>query len=117
MYCQSIRTVRDISRDDQARIATCNLRTPTDRLKDSILYIIVVIVMVVVVVVAVILLIIIIIIITIITVTFLIIIIIIATFSNDFLYMNSLMFQIIDFQKMQFSSQHVFKSLDIINKL
>ena len=33
---QTIRTVRDISRDDQARIATCNnLRTPTDRLKEN----------------------------------------------------------------------------------
>ena len=31
MYCQTIRTVRDISRDDRARIATCSLRTPTDR--------------------------------------------------------------------------------------
>ena len=30
MYCQTIRTVRDISRDDRARIATCSLRTPTD---------------------------------------------------------------------------------------
>ena len=29
MYCQTIRTVRDISRDDRARIATCRLRTPT----------------------------------------------------------------------------------------
>ena len=29
--CQTIRTVRDISRDDRARIATCSLRTPTDR--------------------------------------------------------------------------------------
>ena len=34
MYCQSIRTVRDISRDDWARIATCSLRTPTDRQTD-----------------------------------------------------------------------------------
>ena len=33
MYFQTIRTVRDISRDDRARIATCSLRTPTDRLK------------------------------------------------------------------------------------
>ena len=32
MYCQTIRTVRDISRDDRARIATCSLRTPTDKL-------------------------------------------------------------------------------------
>ena len=31
MYCQSIRTVRDISRDDRARIASCSLLTPTDR--------------------------------------------------------------------------------------
>ena len=30
MYCQTIRTVRDISRDDRARIATCSLRTPTE---------------------------------------------------------------------------------------
>ena len=30
MYCQTIRTVRYISRDDRARIATCRLRTPTD---------------------------------------------------------------------------------------
>ena len=35
MYFQTIRTVRDISRDDQARIATCHLRTPTDRLKEN----------------------------------------------------------------------------------
>ena len=35
MYCQTIRTVRDISRDDRAIIATCNLRTPTDRLKEN----------------------------------------------------------------------------------
>ena len=35
MYCQTIRTVRYISRDDQARIGTCNLRTPTDRLKEN----------------------------------------------------------------------------------
>ena len=33
MYCQTIRSVRDISRDDRARIATCSLRTLTDRLK------------------------------------------------------------------------------------
>ena len=32
MYCQTIRTVRDISRDDRARIATCSLRTPTGRI-------------------------------------------------------------------------------------
>ena len=31
MYCQTIRTVRDISRYDRARIATCSLWTPTDR--------------------------------------------------------------------------------------
>ena len=35
MYCQAIRIVRDISRDDQARIATCSLRTLTDRLKEN----------------------------------------------------------------------------------
>ena len=35
MYCQTIRTVRDISRDDRARIATCSLRTPTDRVKEN----------------------------------------------------------------------------------
>ena len=35
IYCQTIRTVRDISRDDRARIATCSLRTPTDRLKEN----------------------------------------------------------------------------------
>ena len=35
MYCQMIQTVRDISRDDRARIATCSLRTPTDRLKEN----------------------------------------------------------------------------------
>ena len=34
MYRQTIRTVRDISRDDRARIATCRLRTPTDRQRD-----------------------------------------------------------------------------------
>ena len=33
MYLGRIRSVRDISRGDQARIATCSLRTPTDRLK------------------------------------------------------------------------------------
>ena len=32
MYCRTIRTVRDISRDNRARIATCSLRTPTDLL-------------------------------------------------------------------------------------
>ena len=31
MYCQTIRTVRNISRDDRARIATCRLLTPTDK--------------------------------------------------------------------------------------
>ena len=30
MYCRSIRTVRDICRDDRARIATCSLLPPTD---------------------------------------------------------------------------------------
>ena len=37
LYCQTqtIRTVRDISRDDRARIATCSLRTPTSRLKEN----------------------------------------------------------------------------------
>ena len=35
IYCQTIRTVRDISRDDRARIATCSLRTPTDRFKEN----------------------------------------------------------------------------------
>ena len=35
MYCQTIRIVRDISRDDRARIATCSLRTLTDRLKEN----------------------------------------------------------------------------------
>ena len=34
MYCQTIRTVRYIFRDDRARIATCRLRTPTDRQTD-----------------------------------------------------------------------------------
>ena len=29
LYCQSIRTVRDISRDNRARIATCSLLTAT----------------------------------------------------------------------------------------
>ena len=27
IFCQTMRTVRDISRDDRARIATCSLRT------------------------------------------------------------------------------------------
>ena len=31
MYFQTIRTVRDVSRDDRARIATCSLRMLTDR--------------------------------------------------------------------------------------
>ena len=35
IYCQTMRTVRDISRDDWARIATCSLRTLTDRLKEN----------------------------------------------------------------------------------
>ena len=35
MYCQTIRTVRYISRDDRARIATCSLRTSTDRHKEN----------------------------------------------------------------------------------
>ena len=30
IYCQTIRTVRDISREDRARIAICSLRTPTE---------------------------------------------------------------------------------------
>ena len=33
MYCQTIRSVWDISRGNGARIATCSLRTSTDRLK------------------------------------------------------------------------------------
>ena len=33
IYCQTMRTVRYISRDDRARIATCSLRTLTDRRK------------------------------------------------------------------------------------
>ena len=33
MYLGRIRSVRDISRGDRARIATCRLRTPTYRLK------------------------------------------------------------------------------------
>ena len=36
MYCQTIRTVRDIFRHNRARIATCSLRTPTDRQNYSI---------------------------------------------------------------------------------
>ena len=35
IYCQTIRTVRDISRDDRARIATCSLRKLTDILKEN----------------------------------------------------------------------------------
>ena len=35
MYLGRIRSVRDISRDDRARIATCSLRTPTDRLMEN----------------------------------------------------------------------------------
>ena len=35
IYCQMIRTVRDISRDDRSRMATCSLRTPTDRLREK----------------------------------------------------------------------------------
>ena len=35
IYCQTIRTVRDISRDDRARIATCRLRTPTYSLQEN----------------------------------------------------------------------------------
>ena len=35
IYCQTIRRVRDISRDDRAIIATCILRTPTDRRKEN----------------------------------------------------------------------------------
>ena len=31
IYCHTMRTVRDISRDDRARIATCSLRMLTDR--------------------------------------------------------------------------------------
>ena len=34
IYCQTMRTVRDISRDDRARIATCSLRTLADRQSD-----------------------------------------------------------------------------------
>ena len=33
IYCQTMRTFRDISRDNRARIATCSLRKLTDRLK------------------------------------------------------------------------------------
>ena len=35
MYLGRIRPVRDISGDDRARIATCILRTPTDRLREN----------------------------------------------------------------------------------
>ena len=31
IYCQTMRTVRDISRDDRAILATCSLRTPAER--------------------------------------------------------------------------------------
>ena len=34
IHCQTIRTVRYISRDNRARIATCSLRTSTDRQTD-----------------------------------------------------------------------------------
>ena len=34
IYCQTMRTVRDISRDDRARIAICSLRTMTVRQTD-----------------------------------------------------------------------------------
>ena len=34
IYRQTMRTVREISRDDRGRIATCSLRTPTDRQTD-----------------------------------------------------------------------------------
>ena len=35
MYCQTIRLIRDIYRDDRARIATCTLRTLTDRNREN----------------------------------------------------------------------------------
>ena len=35
MYLGRIRSVRDISQDDRARIATCSLRTPTDKLMEN----------------------------------------------------------------------------------
>ena len=35
MYPQTIRTVRDISRDDRARIETCSFLTQTDRFKEN----------------------------------------------------------------------------------
>ena len=35
MYLGRIRSVRDISQDDRARIATGSLRTPTDRLMEN----------------------------------------------------------------------------------
>ena len=35
IYCQTIRTVTHITRDDRARIVTCSMRTPTDRLKEN----------------------------------------------------------------------------------
>ena len=34
-HLQSIRAVRDISRDNRARIATCSLQTATDRFKEK----------------------------------------------------------------------------------
>ena len=38
MYCESIRTVRDISRDDRARVVTCSLLTQTDIFKENYWY-------------------------------------------------------------------------------
>ena len=38
MYLGRIQSVRDISRDNRARIATCRLRTPTDRQTDRPVY-------------------------------------------------------------------------------
>ena len=35
MYSHTIRTVRDISRNDRARISTCRLRTSSDRHKEN----------------------------------------------------------------------------------
>ena len=35
MYCQTIRLVRDIYRDDRTRIVTCTSRTLTDRHKEN----------------------------------------------------------------------------------
>ena len=37
-YCQTKRTVIDISRDDRARIATCSLQTQIDRQTDRHIY-------------------------------------------------------------------------------